>query len=92
MTHHATRVGPISIVTKDQLLLLVLTGASVWVGLSAEQSRMTALFGIYSLLGAPVIAEVLSRGCLAIEHRGRAALWGGVMGASVLFALLHPFL
>jgi hypothetical protein len=53
---------------------------------------MTALASLYSLLGAPVIEEVLFRGYLVIEHRGRAALWGGVVGASVLFALLHPFL
>jgi membrane protease YdiL (CAAX protease family) len=61
-------------------------------GLSAEQSKMTALFALYSILGAPVIEEVLFRGYLVIENRGRAALWAGVVSVSLLFALLHPFL
>ena len=39
-----------------------------------------------------MIEEVIFRGYLVIEHRGRAALWGGVVGASLLFALLHPSL
>jgi membrane protease YdiL (CAAX protease family) len=53
---------------------------------------MSALFGVYSILGAPVLEEVLFRGYVVIENRGRAALWGGVLGVSLLFALLHPFL
>ena len=61
-------------------------------GLSAEQSQVTVLFSLYSILGAPVIEEVLFRGYLVIENRGRAALWAGVVGISLLFALLHPFL
>jgi len=39
-----------------------------------------------------VIEEVLFRGYLVIEHRGRALLWAGAVGVSFLFALLHPFL
>ena len=75
--------------------LVILAGETcgeLGLGLSAEQSRMTALFSLYSILGAPVIEELIFRGYLVIEHRGRAVLWGGVVGASVLFALLHPFL
>ena len=41
-------------------------------GLSAEQSRMTALVGLYSIVAAPVIEEVVFRGYLVIENRGRA--------------------
>jgi membrane protease YdiL (CAAX protease family) len=68
------------------------TGGEHVLGLSAEQSRMTGLFALYSILGAPVMEEVLFRGYLVIENRGRAALWAGVVLASLLFALLHPFL
>src|SRR5262249_32983417 len=57
-----------------------------------KQSRMTVLFALYSMLGAPVLEEVLFRGYLVIEGRGRAALWVGVMAVSLLFALLHPLL
>jgi membrane protease YdiL (CAAX protease family) len=68
------------------------TGGEYVLGLHAEQSKVTALFGLYSILGAPVIEEVIFRGYLVIEHRGRRVLWGGVVGASLLFALLHSFL
>lgn len=74
------------------LLLAAETVGEHTLGLSAEQSKMTALFAFYSILGAPVIEELLFRGYLVIEHRGRAALWAGVVGVSSLFALLHPFL
>jgi membrane protease YdiL (CAAX protease family) len=73
-------------------ILAVETGGEHVFGLSAEQSKMTALLGLYSILGAPVIEEVLFRGYLVIENRGRPLLWAGVMGVSLLFALLHPFL
>jgi membrane protease YdiL (CAAX protease family) len=73
-------------------ILAVETGGEYGLDLSAEQSKMTALFGLYSILGAPVIEEVVFRGYLVIDNRGRATLWAGVVGASVLFALLHPFL
>ena len=53
---------------------------------------MTALFGLYSIVGAPVIEEVIFHGYLVIENLGRAALWAGVVGISLLFAMLHPFL
>jgi hypothetical protein len=74
------------------VILAAETGGEHGLGLSAEQSQVTALLSLYSILGAPVIEEVIFRGYLVIEHGGRAALWGGVVGASVLFALLHPFL
>lgn len=61
-------------------------------GLDAEQSRMTWLFAAYALLAAPVIEELIFRGWLVVENRGRAAMWAGAAGASVVFALLHPFL
>ena len=74
------------------VILAAETGGEHVLRLSAEQSQVTVLFSLYSILGAPVIEEVIFRGYLVIEHRGRAALWGGVVGASLLFALLHPFL
>ena len=74
------------------VILAAETGGEQVLGLSAEQSRVTALFSLYSVIGAPVIEEVVFRGYLVIENRGRAALWAGVVGISLLFALLHPFL
>jgi membrane protease YdiL (CAAX protease family) len=91
----ATRAsaGAVAIASLGALLILAAeTGGEHVLRLGAEQSKMTALFGLYSILGAPVIEEILFRGYLVIENRGRAALWAGVVGASLLFALFHPFL
>jgi membrane protease YdiL (CAAX protease family) len=60
-------------------------------GLSQKQSTITWLFGAYTLLAA-IIEEVIFRGYLVIENRGRCTLWSGIFAASVLFAALHPFL
>jgi uncharacterized protein len=88
-----TSARAVAIASLGALVILAAeTGGELGLGLSAEQSRMTALFSLYSILGAPVIEELIFRGYLVIEHRGQAALWGGVVGASILFALLHPFL
>jgi membrane protease YdiL (CAAX protease family) len=53
---------------------------------------MTWLFALYSVVAAPVIEELIFRGYVVLEHRGRAALWAGAAGASAIFAALHPFL
>lgn len=78
-------LGALSILTAE-------TGGEHLLELNAEQSKLTVLFGLYSILGAPGIEEVLFRGCLVNKNRGRAALWAGAVGVSSLFALLHPLL
>ncbi|HWA86598.1 MAG TPA: CPBP family intramembrane glutamic endopeptidase [Opitutus sp.] len=86
------RISAILIAVLGALVLLAVeTLGENALGLSAEQSRITWLFGAYSLTAA-IIEEVVFRGYLVIEGRGRAALWAGILGASVLFAVLHPFL
>jgi hypothetical protein len=74
---------------------LVLLGAETWgeiaLGISAEQSDMTALFALCTLTAA-IVEEIIFRGYLVIEKRGRFALWAGIVGASVLFAALHQHL
>jgi uncharacterized protein len=87
-------------------------------GVSGEQSHVTWLFAAYSIMGAPIIEEIIFRGWIVIGIRGRpskaktaedakgvrdaaavkmeplvsAVTWLGAIGASVVFALLHPFL
>ena len=73
-------------------ILVAETVGETMLGLAAQQSRMTWLFALYSIAGAPIIEELVFRGWLVIEHRGRGARWAGAVGASVLFAALHPFL
>jgi membrane protease YdiL (CAAX protease family) len=74
------------------VLVIAETAGEFALEISAEQSRMTWLFAVYSILGAPVIEELIFRGWIVVEHRGRTLMWVGVAGASAVFALLHPFL
>jgi len=73
------------------LLLALETWGETALGLSAQQSRMTWLFGVYTLTAA-IVEEVIFRGYLVLDRRGPAALWTGAVAASALFAVLHPFL
>lgn len=52
---------------------------------------MTVLFGLYTLVAA-FAEELIFRGYLVVENRGCATLIAGASGASLGFALLHPFL
>lgn len=71
-------------------LLAAETLGEIALGISDEQSTMTAWFALYSLVAA-FIEEIVFRGYLVVDKRGRAALVAGAVGASVLFAALHPF-
>lgn len=74
---------------------LVILAAETWgeirLGLSEEQSTITVLFGVYTLVAA-FVEELIFRGFIVIEGRGRLLRWAGIVGASVVFAALHPFL
>lgn len=74
------------------ILLTIETLAEETLGLSAEQSRMTWLMALHAVAGAPVIEEIIFRGWLVIDGRGRTAAWAGAVAASLGFAALHPFL
>lgn len=86
------RANAVAIAIAGALLLLAFEtiGEEAW-GFSAQQSRMTWLFAAYTLVAA-IIEEIVFRGYLVVERRGPVALWLGVVGASVVFAVLHPFL
>ena len=73
------------------LLLATETGGEYALGLTARQSHITVLFAFYSLAAA-FVEELIFRGYLVVENRGRAARWAGIVLASLGFALLHPFL
>lgn len=73
------------------VLLALETAGEAALGLTAEQSEMTVLFGLYTLAAA-LLEEIIFRGYLVIANRGRAMLIAGIVLTSVVFALLHPFL
>jgi len=74
------------------LLLAAETLGEKALGLTEQQSHMTWLFSLYSVLSAPVVEELIFRGYLVVEGRGSRMLWLGVIGASAGFGMLHPFL
>jgi membrane protease YdiL (CAAX protease family) len=91
----ATPATPIAIwiaIIGALIILAIETVGEKALGIDAEQSEMTWLFALYSVLAAPVIEELIFRGYLVIEGKGKAALWGGIVAASLGFALLHQYL
>jgi membrane protease YdiL (CAAX protease family) len=73
------------------LILAAETWGEIRLGLSEQQSKITVLFGVYTLIAA-FLEELMFRGFLVIEGKGNVRLWAGIVGASVVFAGLHPFL
>ena len=73
------------------LILAIETGGEIRLGLSEQQSKITVMFGAYSMIAA-FIEELMFRGFLVIEGKGLVRLWAGIVGASLIFASLHPFL
>jgi uncharacterized protein len=74
--------------------LVILTSETLgelYLGLSEQQSKITILAGIYSL-SAAFIEELIFRGFIVIENKGKHLKWAGIFAASLLFAVLHPFL
>jgi membrane protease YdiL (CAAX protease family) len=87
----ASRTALVVAVLGACILLALETAGEHALGLTAQQSRMTGLFALYTLVAA-VVEELVFRGYLVVENRGRAALLAGIVGASLAFALIHPFL
>lgn len=73
------------------LILAVETGGERALGISAEQSDMVWFF-LFASLSAGIVEEVIFRGFLVVEHKGRSALMGSCIGFSLLFALIHGHL
>lgn len=75
------------------LILAAETWGEIALGVSEEQSKMSALFALYTLVAA-IVEEIIFRGYVGewLLRRGRAALLLGMVGASLVFALIHPFL
>lgn len=74
---------------------LILLSLETWgeykLDIVSEQSELTILLALYTL-AAPIIEEIIFRGYLVINNKGAAARWIGIITASAIFALLHPFL
>jgi membrane protease YdiL (CAAX protease family) len=78
--------------TLGALVILGLeTGGELALGVAAEQSEML-WYLVFPVMAAGVVEEVIFRGYLVVDKKGRAALIGSCLGFSLLFALIHPHL
>jgi len=72
-------------------LLAVETSGEYALGISEQQTNISAFF-LVAMVSAAFYEELIFRGFLVVTGRGRAALLAGIVGFSLLFSLLHPFL
>lgn len=70
------------------LILLAETSGESALGISAEQSDMVWFF-LFASLSAGIVEEVIFRGFLVVENKGRAALIGSCVAFSLIFAIIH---
>ena len=73
------------------LILAAETSGEIAQGISSEQSEMV-WYSVFAILGAGIVEEVIFRGYLVVDNKGRAALIGSCVGFSLIFAVIHPFL
>ncbi|MGB0419306.1 MAG: type II CAAX prenyl endopeptidase Rce1 family protein [Opitutales bacterium] len=72
-------------------ILALETGGEIALGIVAVQSQVYA-YSVFAALAAGVIEEVIFRGYLVVDNRGRRLLWAGCFAMSLLFALIHAHL
>lgn len=72
-------------------LLAVHTATEFALGVEASQTRV-AWWAIFSWIGAAFVEELIFRGYLVVQNRGRGALIASIIAFSLIFALGHPFM
>jgi membrane protease YdiL (CAAX protease family) len=88
----AAALGAFIIGTLGALGLLALeTGGEIALGVVDEQSEMLWYF-VFAIVAAGVVEEVIFRGFLVVENKGRGLLIGSCVGFSLIFALIHAHL
>ncbi len=70
------------------VILAIETAGEYYLGTSATQSDITWSF-LLVMIAAGFLEELIFRGYLVIENRGKAILWSGIFVVSALFALGH---
>ena len=71
------------------LVLVLAETVGEWaLGIGGQQSTVTWLF-LLAMLAAGFLEELIFRGYLVIDRRGRGALVASILGFSALFALAH---
>lgn len=89
---YPTTLAAVAVAVGVSLLLLGLeTWTEIRLGVSEEQSDMTVLFGLYTLAAA-FIEELIFRGFIYYDKGGKALLVLSCLAASILFAVIHPYM
>ena len=70
------------------LILAAEAGGEIALGIASEQSEMVWYF-VFAILGAGIVEEIIFRGYLVVDNKGRAALIGSCVGFSLIFAIIH---
>ena len=73
------------------LLVALETGGEYLLQIVEEQQTLKLTF-LASMLGAAIVEEVIFRGYLVVQTKGTLILWMSILGFSLLFALIHPYL
>ena len=73
------------------VLLGFQVGGEYALGIVEEQSDIAVSF-LAMMIAAAFVEELIFRGYLVVTGKGRGALVGSIIGFSLLFTLLHPFL
>lgn len=73
------------------ILLAAETSGELVLGIASEQSEMV-WYLLFATLAAGVVEEVIFRGFLVIDKKGKAALIGSCVGLSLIFAIIHAHL
>jgi hypothetical protein len=73
------------------LIVCVETWGEYALGVSGEQSSVT-VFYLAAMIGAGIVEELIFRGWLVVQNRGRAALVASAVFFSIVFALVHGHL
>lgn len=72
-------------------IILLVTVFEKTLGVEDQQSEIAPIF-LLAMMGAAITEEVIFRGYLVISNKGRAALVLSIIGFSLLFSILHPYL
>lgn len=67
------------------------TAGEILLGVSSEQTEMVWYY-VFAIVAAGIVEEVIFRGFLVVENKGKAALIASCVGFSLLFAVIHPYL
>lgn len=90
----ATHFGMMAVligVVGTLVILAAEVGGEIALGIADEQSDVV-WYLLVTWLCAGIVEEIIFRGFLVVDNKGRAALIGSCVGFSFLFALIHPHL